>query len=136
MRKVFVSVVALALVIALIGCATVPVKSNLNKTVSLTDMKGNSVRSFNVRYRAVWLLWGAMPLNVPEIDVVIGSHVADRTGVQNLKVEPKFDIIDIVATVLTLGVVTAKTVSISGEVYDSGVRSGGGSPNESMESPN
>jgi len=123
MRKTLVSVVALALVIIFTGCATLPVRSKLDKTVSLTNMRGSSVRDFNIKYRAVWLLWGVMPLNVPEIDAVIGSNVAEREGVQNLKVEPKFNIVDGLVTVLTLGIVTTKTISISGEVYNLGLGS-------------
>jgi len=129
--KAFVSFVALTLVIFLIlftGCATVPVRSRLDKTVSLTNMRGSNVRDFDVRYRAVWLLWGAMPLSVPEIDVVVGSYMADRKGVQNLKVEPKLNIVDGLVTLLSFGIVTTKTISISGEVYDLGVGSSGETP--------
>jgi len=81
-------------------------------------MKGASVRSFDIKYRSIWLLWGVLPLSVPKIDAVVGPHVADRTGVQNLKVDPEFNIVDTLVTVLTLGIVVSRTISISGEVYD------------------
>ena len=118
MRRMLLSIVALMLVIFLTSCATVSVKSKLDKTVSLTSMKGASVRSFDVKQRAIWLLWGAIPLNVPKVDQVVGPRVEDRTGIQNLKVQPKINIVDTLVTVLTVGIVTTKTISISGEVYD------------------
>ena len=118
MRRIYMSVIALALVVAFVGCATVPVKSKLDKTVSLTSMKGASIRDFDIKHRSIWLLWGALPFSVPKVDEVVGPHVADRAGVQNLKVEPKFNIVDSLVTVLTLGIVTSRTISISGEVYD------------------
>ena len=118
MRRILISIFALALVIFFTSCATVPMKSKLDKTVSLTSMKGASIRSFDVRQRAIWLLWGAIPLNVPKVDQVVGPRVEDRTGIQNLKVQPKINIVDTLVTVLTVGIVTTKTISISGEVYD------------------
>ena len=62
-------------------------------------------------------LWGLVPLSVPEIDDVVGPRVADRAGVQNLETEPKLNIVDSLVTVLTLGIITSRTISISGEVY-------------------
>jgi len=44
--------------------------------------------------------------------------MADHNGMQNLKVEPESNIVDTLVTVLTLGVVISKTISISGEIYD------------------
>ena len=112
------SMVALALVVGFLGCATVSMESKLEKTVSLTSMGRDSIREFDVKERAIWLLWGLVPLSIPKVDDVVGPHVADRTGVQSLKVEPKLNIVDTLVTVLTLGIITSRTISISGEVYD------------------
>ena len=118
MRRIFMSMVALALVVAFFGCAIVPMRSKLEKTVSLTSMNRDVVRKFDVNQRSIWLLWGLLPLTVPKIDDVVGPHVADRTGVQNLKIEPKIKVVDSLVTLLTLGIITSRTISISGEVYD------------------
>jgi len=118
MRKILVVIIALAFAITVVGCATVPMDSKLQKTVSLTSMKGLNVREFESTQRAIWLLWGLVPLSFTSVDDVIGPHVADRNGIQNLKVESKSNFVDTLITVLTQGIITIRTVTISGEVYD------------------
>ncbi len=118
MRKIFMPIVALTLVVAFLGCAIVPMKSKLEKTVSLTNMNREAVREFDVKQRSIWLLWGLFPLTVPKIDDVVEPRVFDHTGVQNLKVEPKINAVDSILTLITLGIITSRTISISGEVYD------------------
>lgn len=118
MKSIFVSIVALVIVMSMAGCATVSMKSKLDKTISLTDMEGNRVREIDVKQRAIWLLWGSIPLSVPKIDDIIGPHVADRTGIQNLEIESKYSFLDGLITTATVGILTMRTVTIEGEVYD------------------
>lgn len=118
MRKILVVIIALAFTITVVGCATVPMESKLQKTVSMTSMKGLNVREFDSTQRAIWLLWGLIPLSFTSVDEVIGPHVADRGGIQNLKVESKSGLVDTLVTVITQGIITVRTVTISGEVYD------------------
>jgi len=125
MKKAAVVVLALTFAIMVAGCASLPVESKLYKTVSLTSMKGTNIRPFESSQRAIWLLWGLIPLSVPDVDTIIGPHATERTGVQNLKVVSKNTIVDGLITTLSFNIITVRTVDVSGEVYDLEVRSSG-----------
>jgi len=118
MRKVVVSVFALALVIVVTGCATLPLESNMGKPVSMTDMKGAPAQTFEVQRKAVWLFWGLMDFSLPTVDEVVGPAAADHAGVQNLKITTETDVIDFIVASLTSGIVVLQTVTIEGQVYD------------------
>ena len=117
-RVVSVIIIALALATVVAGCARLPMESNLDKTISMTSMKGTYVRQFDTKERAIWLFWGLAPLSVPSVDEVVGPHVADRAGIQNLSIETRYSIVDGLITTLTIGILTVRTVRIKGEVYD------------------
>ena len=118
MRKAAVSTIVLALVILVAGCATLPMESNLEKPVSMTDMKGTTAQTFASKSKAIWLFWGLMPLSLPTVDEVVGPAVADHAGVQNLKITTETDFIDWLATQLTGRILIMRTVTIEGQAYD------------------
>ena len=118
MRKVVVSIVALALVIVVTGCATLPMESNVGKPVSMTDMKGTPAQTFESESKAIWLFWGLVPLSVPTVDEVVGPAVADHAGVQNLKITSQADALDVIAWILTNGILNMRTVTVEGQAYD------------------
>ena len=117
MDKVLV-IITLTLVIGVVGCATLPMESNLEKTVSMTQMTDAQGKTFVVHKHAFWLLGGLFPLSLPEIDEVVGSVVADHDGVQNLKITTKFTFLDFLLSGLTGGIIYSRSVIIEGEVYD------------------
>lgn len=118
MRKVAVSVVAFALAIVVTGCATIPLESDLEKPVSMTDMKGTPAQTFASKSKAIWLFWGLIPLSVPTVDGVVGPAVADHAGVQNLMITTEADGLDVIAWILTNGILSMRTVTIEGQAYD------------------
>jgi len=118
MRPIFMSVVALVLIIAFVGCATLSMKSKLEKPVSMTNMKGNRVREFDIKQKAIWLFWGLIPMSVPDFDDFVGPHVMDRTGIQELEIKTQYAVLDGLITAVTGGIFTIRTVTIKGEVYD------------------
>ena len=118
MRKVSVAIVALALVIVVTGCATLPMESRLDKPVSMTKMTTAPGKHFAVEKRAFWVIGGLAPLSIPEVDEVIGREVSGHAGVQNLKITTEFTAIDILINALTGGIIYARTITIEGEVYD------------------
>lgn len=118
MRKAIVFIIALTLITGVIGCATLTMKSKVDKPVSMTNMRGTPVRNFERNEKAVWLLWGLIPVSIPEVDDVVAPHVADRVGVQNLKITTKYSFLDVVVTTLTQGMLTMRSVKVEGQVYD------------------
>ena len=120
MRKVLVTIVTFALAIAVAGCATLPMESNLKKPMSMTMIEDNPTRTkeFFAEEKAIWLFWGLIDLSLPAFDEVIGPEIADHAGVQNLKITTQSTFIDVVVTGLTDGIVTMRTVTIEGQAYD------------------
>jgi len=116
--KIFLIPVALILVVAFVGCATLPMESSLQKPVSMTKMKDVQGTDFIVTKQALWLFWGAIPLSVPKVDEVVGPMVADHTGVQNMKITTEYTFLNYLISAITQGVVFSQTVTIQGKVYD------------------
>jgi len=118
MRKAITTVVFFVLIIGIVGCATLPMESKLDRPVSMTDMKETPVKNFTSANKAIWLFWGLIPIALPEVDGVIVPEMAGHNGVQNMKITTEYDIIDLIVTAFTDGIVTMRTVTIEGEVYD------------------
>ena len=118
MRKVISTVVFFVLIIGIVGCATLPMESKLDRPVSMTDMKETPVKNFSSENKAIWLFWGLISIAVPEVDGVLVPEMAGHNGVQNMKITTESDVIDLIVTIFTDGVVTMRTVTIEGEVYD------------------
>ncbi len=118
MRKIVSSVVVLMFIVVFVGCATLPMESNIDKPVSMTEVKDEKASVFVSNQKALWLFWGAFPVSLPTVDGVLAPQVSGHTGVQNLKVTTESGFIDLVVTILTDGILTMRTVTIQGEVYD------------------
>jgi len=118
MRRVVCATLALAFVLSIIGCATLPLESKLDKPVSMTKLKNNSSGRFVSQNKAFWLFWGLVPLSIPQVDAVVGPQVASHTGAQNLKIVKEHNVLDIIVTALTNGILYMETVTIEGEVFD------------------
>lgn len=115
--RIFSIIIGILLVISFVGCATLPLESNLQKPVAMTqisDLRGNE---FIVTKHALWLFWGLIPISVPNVDEVIGPRVADSEGVQNLKITMQYGFIDFLLSAVTSGVIYSQTVTIQGRVY-------------------
>ena len=118
MRKIVLSVVVLTFIIIFAGCATLPLESNLDKSVNMADGKNAQVKTFVSNNKAIWIFWGLAPLSLPTIDGVVLPQVSGHTGVQNLKITTESGFIDHVVTILTQGILMMRTVRVEGEVYD------------------
>jgi len=121
MKKKVVIIITLTVVIGVVGCATLPMGSHLEKPVSMTQISDTakvSENKFVIEKRCFWVVGGIAPLSVPEVDELIGSKVADHAGVQNLKITTEYDFIDIIIRVATGGIIYSRTITIEGEVYD------------------
>jgi len=118
MKKIISSIIVLIFLIAFVGCATLPMESNMDKPVSMTKVKDEVARVFVSNNKALWLFWGAIPLSVPTVDGVLSTQIPGHAGVQNLKITTESGFIDLVVTILTDGILTMRSVTIQGEVYD------------------
>jgi len=72
---------AILLAVSFVGCATLPLESNLQKPVAMTKISGLDGNDFVVTKQALWLFWGLTPISVLKVDEVIGPKVADHEGI-------------------------------------------------------
>ncbi len=115
--KTLIILVTLLLVISFVGCATLPLESNLQKPVAMTQISNSRGNDFVVTKHALWLFWGLIPVSIPNVDEVIGPRVADYDGVQNLKITTEYGFFDFLLSAVTSGVIYSQTVTIQGRVY-------------------
>ena len=118
MRRIVSLVGVFVFIMTFAGCATLPMESNMDKPVSMTEVKDEAAKTFVSNNKALWLFWGMIPLSIPEVDNVLVPQVSGHDGVQNLKITTESDFIDLVVMVLTQGILFMRTVRIQGEVYD------------------
>lgn len=115
--RFFIVIIGVLLVISFIGCATLPLESNLQKPVAMTQISDARGNEFIVTKHALWLFWGLIPISVPNVDEVAGPRVADYEGVQNLKITVQYSFVDFLLSAVTSGVIYSQTVTIQGKVY-------------------
>jgi len=115
--KVAMIIITILLVVSFVGCATLPLESNLQKPVAMNKLSGSDGNDFVVTKQALWLFWGLIPISVPNVDEVVGPKVADHEGVQNLKITTEFGFINVLLSAVTSGVLYSQTVTIQGKVY-------------------
>jgi len=115
--KILSTVLILFIVLAFVGCASLPMESKLQKPVSMTKVTESQSQQFAVTKQALWLFWGAIPISVPTVDEVVGPMVADHEGVQDLKITAEYGFINFLISAVTSGVLFSTTVTVQGTVY-------------------
>lgn len=115
--KIVSVILILFIVLAFVGCATLPMESKLQKPVSMTKVTDAQKQQFAVTKQALWLFWGAIPISVPTVDEVVGPVVADNNGVQDLKITAEYGFINFLISAVTSGVLFSATVTVQGTVY-------------------
>jgi len=116
--RILYAILSLIILFAFVGCATLPLESNLEKPISMTKVSSSQSNQFAVTKQALWLFWGAIPIAVPTVDEVVGPMVADHAGVQNVKITTEYGFINFLISSITSGVLYSQTVTIQGSVYD------------------
>jgi len=116
--KVLFIISSLLILFIFVGCATLPLDSNLQKPVSMSKVTNYQGNQFSVTKQAIWLFWGAIPISIPKVDEVVGPMVADHEGVQNLKITTEYSFLNFLLSAITQGVIYSQTVTIQGSVYD------------------
>ena len=106
------------------GCATLRLEAPaLDKPISMsrkadTEKAHSTVRHFWEEKRAVWLLFGAIPVYVPEVDEIVAKEASGHDGVTNLSITTELGVLDIIITALTSGIVYTRSVLVEGDVVD------------------
>jgi len=71
---------------------------------------------FEVTSRAVWGLWGLVQLSQPNLRKALAHQVAVGSSVADIRIKSKARFSDILFTVITLGLLSTRSVTIEGTV--------------------
>jgi hypothetical protein len=71
---------------------------------------------FSVTSRAVFLLWGAVPVSEPSLEKVLAAQLVNGTGVADLRIKVRSRWSDVLITGLTLGILTPRSVTYEGVI--------------------
>ena len=73
---------------------------------------------FEVTSRAVWGLWGLVQLSQPDLRKALAHQVGDGVAVADIRIKSKARFSDILFTVITLGLMSTRSVTIEGTVVE------------------
>jgi hypothetical protein len=83
-----------------------------------TEKDHERVGTFFEEKRAVWLIFGAVPIYVPDVAEIVAKESEGHDAVTNLRIETEFDALDVLIGILTDGLVFTRTVIVEGDVVD------------------
>ena len=122
--KRILSGIPIGWLVLLTGCATIQLEAPmLDKPISMsrkadTQKAHRTVRHFCKETRAVWLLFGAIPICVPEMDEIVAKESSGQDAVTNLSITTEYDVLDILVRAVTQGVVYTRSITVEGDVVD------------------
>ena len=71
---------------------------------------------FSVTSRAIYLLWGAVPVSQPSLEKVLAAELVDGTAVADVRIKVRSRWSDVLITGLTLGILSPRAVTYEGVI--------------------
>jgi hypothetical protein len=108
----------LAATLSLSSCAITFDARTLGANTSLAAEPGRAPtgEEFRITRKAVYLLWGMAAATRPSLERLLAGQVTGGQGVSNLRIRVNSGIGDVIATVLTLGLVVPRSVTYEGVI--------------------
>lgn len=102
------------------GCMHTRFQNHTRTPISFTHNLGVTrdyevVRRVDEDYRRIWLLFYMLPVGKDGSDMVTQSAIGSD-GMANLRIKSQFDVVDILITNLTFGLVCTRAVNIQGDL--------------------
>ena len=118
MRRANAVTLLLAGALGLGGCAISFDARTLGARTSLSAEPGSQPtgEEFRITRKAVYALWGLVPASRPSLERVLAGQVTGNAGVANLRIRVTSRFGDLVASVLTLGLIVPRTVTFEGVI--------------------
>lgn len=118
MPRKSIRVLLLASMLSSAGCALTFDATRLGVPVTMAGSPQGtpSGTPFHVTRHPVYLLFGLARVGTPDLEDVLEGEVGAGAGVQNLRINVAASPTDVLFTVLTLGVISPRTVTFEGEV--------------------
>jgi len=72
--------------------------------------------AFKVEATALWFMWGIVPINNPSLQKTLAAELVGGRSVANLKIRTHTSLIDGLVTVLTVGLLSPRSVTYEGVI--------------------
>jgi hypothetical protein len=107
-----------ALLLAVCGCALAFDSTKLGVPVSLADSAQATVQGapFRVVKHPAFVFWGMATASQPNLEDVLAGQTGAGTRITNLRIRIRARWSDVLVTVLTVGIVSPRTVTFEGVV--------------------
>ncbi len=102
------------------ACAMTFDGSKLGVPVTMGSKAGSPATGapFKVSSGSLWVLWGSVPVKKPSLRGPLGTQLVGGQSIQDVKITVGSRWYDVLISVVTLGLVTPRTVTLEGIVVD------------------
>ena len=115
-RRAAAIILLLAGTVGVGGCALTLDARSLGANTMLSSGPGEQPtgQEFHVTRKAVYLLWGVATASQPSMERVLAGQLTGEQHIANLRVKVSSKVGDIIATVLTVGLIVQRSVTYEG----------------------
>ena len=115
LRSTFLLALALA---SLSACSMTFDGSKLGVPVTMGSKAGAPAKGqpFKVSSGSLWVLWGAVPVKKPSLREPLGSQLVGGQSIEDVKITVGSRWYDVLVSVVTLGLITPRTVTLEGVI--------------------
>jgi hypothetical protein len=85
-------------------------------TVAVRPSDAPAGEAFRVSRKAVFAFWGMVPMQRPSLELALAGQVAGESEIANLRITVKSGFGDLLATLITGGLIVPRTVVFEGIV--------------------
>lgn len=120
LRRPFRHITLAALLVGAAGCAQTFDATTLGVPATLAS--DNAIppvgTAFQVHAKALWALWGIVPLSQPSLRKILAAQLVGGKSVANIRIKTHTSIFDGAITLATFGVLSPRSVRYEGVVVD------------------
>ena len=100
------------------ACAQTFDATRLGVPVTLAESAQNPVAgdTFRVTKHPVWFFWGLVPGSSPNLQDILAGQLGTGSRLANVRIHQRMEFLDLLATVLTVGLVSPRSVTFEGIV--------------------
>ena len=108
--------------LALAGCSTIHNKptEGVYKHISFgsrtADGSSEVIRHFNASQRASFWFFRLIPANKANVISIAEKQIGPGEGTVNLRATTQYDLIDVIISVVTIGIYTTWNIEVSGDI--------------------
>lgn len=108
----------LAVLLPLTGCAMTFDGSKLGVPITMGSKAGSPAvgQHFKVSSGSIWVLWGSVPVKKPSLREPLGTQLVGGQSIEDVRITVHSKWYDVLFSVITLGIVTPRTVTLEGTI--------------------